>query len=121
MVTLEPLEAVHIAPLLAISKASPELYRYTSAPTTDAEAEVYFAKAFGERKAGVAYPFALLVGGKVVGTSRYADIRVAHRNCELGFTWLAPQFQGTGVNIESKYVMLQYAFVDRAKFEDSFL
>ena len=110
LVTLEPLEAVHIAPLLAISKASPELYRYTSAPTTDAESETYFARAFDEREAGVAYPFAILVGGEVAGTSRYADIRAAHRNCELGFTWLAPQFQGTGVNTESKYLMLRHAF-----------
>lgn len=42
--------------------------------------------------------------------SRYADIRWSHRNCEIGFTWLAPKTQGTGVNTESKYLMLCYAF-----------
>lgn len=109
-VRLEPLLPAHIPPLLAISKADPETYRYTSTPTTDAEAEAYFAKAFGEREAGTAYPFALFVGGDVVGTSRYADLRPAHRGCELGFTWLAPRVQGTGVNAESKYLLLRHAF-----------
>lgn len=95
---------------MAIAKATPEVFLYTSTPTTDAEAEVYFGRAFKERAAGSTYAFALLVGGEVVGTSRFADIRWPHRNCELGFTWLSPQVQGTGVNTESKYLMLSYAF-----------
>ena len=90
-VRLEPLLPAHIPSLLAISKADPETYRYTSTPTTDAEAAAYFGRAFEEREAGTAYPFVLLAGGEVVGTSRYADLRPAHRNCELGFTWLAPR------------------------------
>jgi len=110
VVRLEPLEATHIPALLAISKATPEVYRYTSTPTTDAEAEAYFAKAFREREAGTAYPFALLAGGVVVGTSRFSDIRAAHRGCELGYTWLAPRVQGSAVNLESKYLMLRHAF-----------
>lgn len=95
---------------MAIAKANPELYRYTSTPTTDAEAEGYFERAFREREAGRAYPFALLQAGDVVGTSRFAELRPEHRNCELGFTWLSPRVQGTTVNPESKYLMLQHAF-----------
>lgn len=107
---LEPLTEAHLEPLLEIALAAPEHYRFTSTPTTPAEAEAYFSRAFRERDAGTAYPFAVLVRGEVVGTSRYADIRAAHRNCELGFTWLAPRVQGTGVNAESKYLMLRHAF-----------
>lgn len=100
----------HVAPLLQIAQRSPEHFRYTSTPTTPAEADVYFERAFSERDCGLAYPFVLLVAGEVVGTSRFADIRPAHRNCELGFTWLAPQVQGSAVNTESKYLMLWHAF-----------
>jgi len=109
-VRLEPLAPRHIPDLLAIAGATPELYTYTSTPTTPAEAEAYFERAFDERERGVAYPFVLLVENRVVGTSRFADIRSAHRGCELGFTWLAPQVQGTAVNPESKYLMLRHAF-----------
>ncbi len=96
--------------MLQIAQASPERFRYTSTPTTPAEAEAYFERAFSERDRGLAYPFVLLVAGEVVGTSRFADIRSAHRNCELGFTWLAPRVQGSAVNMESKYLMLRHAF-----------
>ncbi len=116
-VRLEPLALRHIPDLLAIAGATPELFRYTSTPTTPTEAEAYFGRAFSERDRGVAYPFVLLSKGedegkteKVVGTSRFADIRPAHRGCELGFTWLAPQVRGTAVNLESKYLMLRHAF-----------
>jgi len=109
-VTLVPLEAEHIAPLMQIARASPERFRYTSTPTTSADADAYFGRAFRERDQGLAYPFALLSGGVVVGTSRYADISRANRNCELGFTWLAPQVQGSAVNLESKYLLLRHAF-----------
>ncbi len=116
-VRLEPLAPRHIPDLLAIAGATPEMFRYTSTPTTPAEAEAYFERAFSERERGVAYPFVLLSRGedgdeseKVVGTSRFADIRPVHRGCELGFTWLTPKAQGTAVNLESKYLMLRYAF-----------
>lgn len=109
-VTLEPLCEQHIEPLLKIATASPEHYRYTSTPTTPEEAETYFSRAFRERDEGAAYPFALLVGGKVVGTSRYSSLDYNKRNCELGYTWLGPSVQGTGVNLESKYLMLRHAF-----------
>ena len=109
-VRLEPLAREHLGPLLAVATTNPELYRYTSTPTTEAEAEAYFARAFRERGEGTAYPFVLLVDGQVVGTSRYSSLNTSNRNCELGFTWLAPAVQGTGVNLESKYLMLRHAF-----------
>ena len=110
VVRLEPLGEPHLGPLLAIATANPELYRFTSTPTTEAEAEAYFARAFRERSEGTAYPFVLLVDGQVVGTSRYSSLNTSNRNCELGFTWLAPAVQGTAVNLESKYLMLRHAF-----------
>ena len=110
VVSLEPLARAHMGPLLDVATANPEVYRYTSTPTTAAEAEAYFARAFRERSEGTAYPFVLLVEGQVVGTSRYSSLNTSNRNCELGFTWLAPSVQGTAVNLESKYLMLCYAF-----------
>ncbi len=113
-VTLEPLGLEHIAPLMSIAEAHPEDFRYTSTPVSLEEAERYFARAFSERDAGLAYPFAITFGGKVVGTSRYADIHATNRNCEVGFTWLSPEVRGTAVNPESKYLMLRHAFEDMA-------
>lgn len=112
LVRLEPLEPHHVPALMAIATAHPELYRLTSTPVTDAQAEAYFARAFREREEGLAYPFALLEpgSGRVLGSSRYSDIRWGHRNCELGYTWLHPGAQGSGVNVEAKLLMLGHAF-----------
>ena len=110
-VRLEPLETRHIAPLMKVAKATPEVFQYTSTPVTDEQAEAYFERAFKEREQGRAYPFVLLKPkGEVVGTSRFADILWQHRNAELGYTWLTPQVQGSSINLESKYLMLQHAF-----------
>ena len=110
LVTLAPLTEAHIAPLRAIAEAHPDDFGYTSTPTNEAEAESYFARAFSERDEGLAYPFAIIVAGNVVGTSRYAALQPAHRNCEIGFTWLAQEVRGTAVNLEGKYLLLTHAF-----------
>lgn len=110
--TLEPLAEVHFEPLITLGKATPEIYRFTSTPTTEAEAEAYFSRAFHERDAGTAYPFAAryLASGEIVGSSRLYKLDDGNRSCEIGFTWFAPAVHGSGVNLESKYLMLCYMF-----------
>ena len=57
-------------------------------------------------------PFAViqLASGKVVGATRYMDIRPEHKGLEIGGTWYSVEFQRTKVNTESKYLLLKYAF-----------
>lgn len=112
-IRLEPLEPEHIAPLMAIAQATPEAFRFTSTPVTEAQRDAYFDKAFRDRERGEAYPFVIKAAGRVIGTSRYADIRWQHRNCELGYTWLDPRYQGGVANVESKYLMLKHLFEER--------
>jgi RimJ/RimL family protein N-acetyltransferase len=38
------------------------------------------------------------------------DIDKNHQTTELGSTWLAPEFHGTGLNAEAKLLQLTYAF-----------
>ena len=97
---------------MAIAQKSPEEYRYTSTPVTEAQREKYFEAAFEGRRAGTAYPFVLLEPRKeqIIGSSRYSDVIWRHRNCELGYTWLDPAYQGSAVNVESKLLMLEHAF-----------
>ena len=111
-VRLEPLEPHHIPALMATAQKSPEEYRYTSTPVTEAQRDSYFEAAFRGRKAGTAYPFVLLDAYTegIIGSSRYSDIIWRHRNCELGYTWLDPAYQGSAVNVESKFLMLEHAF-----------
>ena len=47
---------------------------------------------------------------KVVGSTRYLNIRPEHRSLEIGWTWLGQEWQRTGVNTEVKLLLLTHAF-----------
>lgn len=46
----------------------------------------------------------------VCGTSSYANISWYDKRLEIGWTWLANPFLGTGINQHAKFAMLSYAF-----------
>ncbi|WP_158851350.1 GNAT family N-acetyltransferase [Algibacter sp. L1A34] len=44
------------------------------------------------------------------GTTRFANIDSHNKLLHIGWTWIGHEFQGTGLNINMKFLMLQYAF-----------
>ena len=46
----------------------------------------------------------------IVGCTRLADINQQHRTAEIGWTWIAPAFRGTGFNPRVKFLQLQHCF-----------
>jgi RimJ/RimL family protein N-acetyltransferase len=48
--------------------------------------------------------------GRIVGSTRYLDITPAHRNLEIGWTWLASDVWRTPINTECKLLLLTHAF-----------
>lgn len=57
-------------------------------------------------------PFAMVETnkGKVVGSTRFLNIRLEHRSLEIGWTWLGQEWQRTGVNTRAKLQLLSHAF-----------
>ena len=111
-VRLEPLTPAHAQGLFAA--ATPEVFRYLIIPpfATVADAEKYVADALIQQAAGTEVAFATVrrSDGRVVGTTRFLDIRRPHRGLEIGWTWITPEAQRTPVNTEAKYLMLRQAF-----------
>lgn len=111
-VRLEPLLPAHVPALFAAAK--PEVFRYLIIPpfAAVADAERYVAEALAAQAAGteVAYATVRRSDGRVVGSTRFIDIRRPHRGLEIGWTWIAPEAQRTAVNTEAKYLMLHQAF-----------
>ncbi|MDO8862201.1 GNAT family protein [Haliea sp. E1-2-M8] len=62
--------------------------------------------------AGDQQPWAIVENGKnkIVGSTRYLNIRPEHRSLEIGWTWLGQEWQRTGVNTEAKALLLANAF-----------
>jgi len=72
----------------------------------------YVARALGDRDLGTAVPFAVrhISTNRLIGSTRYTNIAPQGRCLEIGYTWYAPEYWGTGVNTECKYLLLEHAF-----------
>lgn len=111
LVTLTPLAEGHIPELKRIAFAAPDIYRLTSTPATEEQADRYFATAFADVAAGRAHVVTVLnLSGEVLGMSRITDISQRRRHCELGYTWYRPEVFRTGVNADCKLLLLTFAF-----------
>ena len=111
-VRLEPLSVRHVDDLSAVG-LDEELWRWIPTPVRTAEEmRGYVETALEEQAKGAALPFAIvdLRTGKAIGSTRYGNIEGAHRRLEIGWTWVAREWQRTAVNTEAKYLLLSHAF-----------
>jgi RimJ/RimL family protein N-acetyltransferase len=72
----------------------------------------YVGIAMGWQRDGTALPFATIARetGKAVGSTRFANVDLANRHVEIGWTWLGRDWQRTPLNTEAKFLMLRHAF-----------
>ncbi len=111
-VRLEPMTAEHL-PALSRIAFDADLWRWVPAPMrTEDDLRAYVDAALALHRAGTAMPWVTREksSNRIVGCTRFSDIQPAHRTLELGGTWLIRECQGTGLNVEAKYLQLQYAF-----------
>jgi RimJ/RimL family protein N-acetyltransferase len=113
LVRLEPLSTAH-APDLYETGRDPSLWTYkpVPAPGTAAEMTGLVTATLKQQAAGQCLPFAIVEQstGQAVGETRYHNISHPDRNLEIGWTWLTPRVQRTGVNTEAKFLLLRHAF-----------
>ena len=111
-VRLEPLAKEHLAELARVG-LDEELWRWIPVPVRTAEelAE-YIETALEEQKRGVSLPFAQIekATGRAIGSTRYGNIDRTHHRVEIGWTWVAREWQRSAVNTEAKYLLLRHAF-----------
>jgi N-acetyltransferase len=111
-VRLEPLTMGHLAALEAVA-FDDRIWRYTlyRVKTRD-DLRQWVDAALGLEAAGTVMPWVttLKAGNRVIGSTRFLDFDSVHKTTELGSTWLAPGFHGSGLNAEAKLLQLAYAF-----------
>lgn len=128
-VRLEPLSLAAVDDLVAASSEDRSTYAFTRVPNGRDEMVSYVEAALAEQAEGRTAPFAIrwLHTDRVVGATRLMNLEYwqgpmpwppGERGAvgevpsvaDIGFTWLAASAQGTGVNRESKFMMLSLAF-----------
>lgn len=111
-VRLEPLSEAHHERLCAVG-LDPELWKWIPSQVLDADQMMrYLRSALADQEKGSALPFATVdrASGKVVGSTRYMNIEMAHKRLEIGSTWIGKAWQRSGINTEAKYLMMRHAF-----------
>jgi RimJ/RimL family protein N-acetyltransferase len=107
IVRVEPIHERHREGLREAAESEPQIHRYTNMYSLGFER--WFDVALASE---TEVPFVVVVDGRPVGSSRYLNVEPFHRRVEIGWTWLERSQWGTGVNIETKYLLLLNAFED---------
>jgi len=104
LVSVEPLEERHRAGLRGALEVEPEILRYTAYA---GDFDAWFDDA---ASSDVDVPFAVVVNGREVGSTRFLNYVAEHRRVEIGWTWLRRSEWGSGANVETKLLLLEHAF-----------
>lgn len=114
-VRLEPLTYAHLDGMCAVA-FDPSIWTwFATGPLCDrGDAERFITRALEAQAAGMEEPYAIIRqrDGAFAGSTRFMEMRPLHRGLEIGTTWLAPPFQRTALNTETKLLLLTRAFED---------
>lgn len=111
-VRLEPLSITHLENLCEVG-FDEELWRWIPTQVTNLEEmKDYIESALEDQKRGIALPFATVEKStnKAIGSTRFGNIAPKDKRTEIGWTWIAKNWQKTFVNTEAKLLMLKHAF-----------
>jgi len=112
-VKLEIFTDRHLEVLLPIALNEPDLLQYSPSPFgTEKALKQYLQNAKVEMKNGTRIAFVIFdkSKNKFAGSTSYGNISMDNARLEIGWTWIGKEFQGTGLNKNCKYLLLNYAF-----------
>lgn len=112
-VLLRPLIAEDFENLQRFSIEQPELWKYSLLTAAGSEnLKKYIETAIRGRDEQKEYPFIVFDKrtSEYAGSTRFYDIQRNFQTLQLGYTWYGSEFQGTGLNKNCKYLLLEFAF-----------
>lgn len=109
-VRLEPLTADHIAEIAsAATDGDPGTLWFTMAPSPETAGE-WVDRMLALQAAGGLTFMVRRLDGTPIGSSSYLNVDGPNRRLEVGATWYGASARRTGVNSETKLLMLGHAF-----------
>lgn len=109
---LEPLSIQHVTSLLKAAQDS-RIWDFMPTRLDSLDAvQTWIEQALALQARGEELPFVIVDRNdeRVVGSTRLIDYQAAHRNVEIGWTWLQPSVWRTRINTECKYLLLCHCF-----------
>jgi N-acetyltransferase len=112
LIRLEPIGHNHIDNLIKIAEDK-RIWTYLSMDGSDSDnLRQELSAAILRRATGDEYAFTIFDKreNRIIGSTRFMNIFSGHRKLEIGWTWYAPAYWGTGSNIACKLLLLTHAF-----------
>lgn len=119
VVKLIPLKNEHFENLKEFSNNEPDIWKYNAfGANGEANLKKYIETALQNREKQTDYPFVVFSkkDQKIIGSTRFYLINNTNKTLELGFTWYGKKYQGTNINKNCKYLLLEFAF-EKLNFE----
>jgi RimJ/RimL family protein N-acetyltransferase len=87
----------------------------------------WISKALRDKKDKTRLAFTIIekATGNIVGSTSFGNISFHDKRIEIGWTWIAREYQGKRINDQAKYLMMKYAFetlgFERVEFKTDLL
>ena len=113
-IKLVPLEKKHFEEICLLAKEK-SIWKYSVMDVDGSDSAkmlMSLNRKLVKRDSGDFYPFSIVLksNNKIIGNTMFWDINKTNRSLEIGTTWLHPDYWGTGINTECKYLMLHHCF-----------
>ncbi|TMM56975.1 GNAT family N-acetyltransferase [Maribacter algarum] len=111
-VKLSPLTMDNFHELIPIASQE-KLVQYSPSDIETPESlKSYVEIALNLKENGTSIPFIIFDKRKqqYAGSTRYMNINLKNKVLEIGSTWIGKEFQGTGLNSQMKFLMLNHVF-----------
>lgn len=105
-IKLAPMSDVHYPTLQATVLKHPLVYQYTTLGVTPVD----FARWFVLAQQHLAWVVLLKTNDQPIGSTRLYNKDNKTASVYMGYTWYHPDYRGTGVNAEVKYLLLKHVF-----------
>jgi len=112
-VKLEPLKSSDFDVLLQYSENEPEIWEFNAGGANGRDnLEKYISNAILQRELEKEYAFIIFdkKTNNYIGSTRFYGIFLDNKTVEIGYTWYGRKYQGTGINKNCKYLLLEFAF-----------
>ncbi len=110
---LRPINKTDMDNLLPVATKDKDLLQFSPAQIYTRELlETYIDKAVEDKISKNRYAFIVFdkTGNQFAGSTGFLNISNPDDRLEIGSTWYGKEFQGTGLNRNCKYLLLNYAF-----------
>jgi len=113
-VLLRPIELDDFDQMKALTKDPEMWYYFTSDLSNEKTLKKWIETAVEELKQEKSLPFSMVdpITNNIMGSTRISNISAHDARVEIGWTWIANEYQGSGINGNVKQLLFEYLFTE---------